>query len=375
MGRGALFAPVNILASTIIGAGMFALPYLFDRAGVLVGTTYLALFGGVFYLVHLMYADLLRGENGELIFPGLARKHLGKFGEYVAYVSGVFALLLTLTAYIVLEMKFFHIIFPSAPQLPAFLFFWGTGTLSVMLWRTAKLGPLEAVTNVATVLIIGSLIAFSFIDGASTASLSLVSFKNALLPYGAILFALSGRAAIPAVLSYLRDATAQRIALAIMLGTAIPIAVYLLFVYGVLAASPAPTEDAITGMVGALPPLIVNFFGALGIISLWSSYIIIGKAVRDSFRRDAHASYTASHAIMAIVPVALYFAGFRNFLQTINIIGGVFLAVESILIVLMWQKASKNPSPHRLIARLHPVVPVLLFAVFLGGIAHVLLAE
>jgi len=375
MGKWALFAPVNILASTIIGAGMFALPYLFARAGVLAGTAYLVIFGFAFCIVHLMYADILRREDSKLIFPGIARKYLGRGGEYLAYVVGVFALLLALTSYIILEMQFLRLVLPGVPTLYSFIFFWGTGTLAFMLWRSVKLGYLEAITNAAAIFIIGALIAFAFRDGVSVAPPALFSFKDMFLPYSIVLFSLAGRTAIPVVLAHMRGAPAPRISLAILLGTTIPIAVYLLFILGVLLVSPLPTEDAISGMIGVLPPHIVSLFGILGILSLWSSYIIIGKAVRDSFSRDMKIGYPAANTIAAVMPVVLYLMGFQNFIKTIGVVGGIFLALESILIVLMWKRASKKTSPRALIKRIHPMVLAVLFLIFFGGILHELIAR
>lgn len=373
MGKWPLLGPVNILAGTIMGAGMFALPYLFARAGVLTGTVYLLVFGGVFYIVHLMYADLLRRENNKLVFPGIAKKYLGRGGEYLAYVSGVFVLILSLTAYIILEMMFLGVVFPAVPETYAFIFFWATGTLSFMLWRTVKIAPLEVAANAATILIIGILIAFSLGDGTRVNLPVLFSAENLFLPFGTILFALAGRTAIPAVLVYLRGASASRIVTAIFLGTAIPVAVYLLFVYGVLAVSPSPTEDSIGGMIGSVPPFVVSLLGIMGILSLWGSYIIIAKVVRDSFHRDMKKSYFTANTVVAVAPVALYIAGFQNFLQTIDVIGGVFLAIESILIVLIWIRASKEISSRSLITRLHPSIPVLLLLVFFTSIMHQLI--
>ena len=55
---------ISVLSGTIIGAGVFALPYVFARTGFWLGLVYLAVFGLVYFFVHLMYAELLRKYGG-----------------------------------------------------------------------------------------------------------------------------------------------------------------------------------------------------------------------------------------------------------------------------------------------------------------------
>ena len=51
---------IALLAGTIIGAGIFSLPYVFKVVGFWVGVLCLVLFTGVYTVIHLMYAAVIK---------------------------------------------------------------------------------------------------------------------------------------------------------------------------------------------------------------------------------------------------------------------------------------------------------------------------
>ena len=53
-----------ILSGTIIGAGVFSLPYVFREIGFLWGIFYLAFFTAVYFAVHVMYASTIEARDG-----------------------------------------------------------------------------------------------------------------------------------------------------------------------------------------------------------------------------------------------------------------------------------------------------------------------
>ena len=65
--------PTGLLAGAIIGAGVFALPYLFLQSGFAVGGAALVFGTSAAVLIHLLYADLMIRTSGEHRFVGYAR--------------------------------------------------------------------------------------------------------------------------------------------------------------------------------------------------------------------------------------------------------------------------------------------------------------
>ena len=54
---------VGILSGTIIGAGVFSLPYIFSVTGAVYGLICLVVFAAVYAVTYSMYADLLLLET------------------------------------------------------------------------------------------------------------------------------------------------------------------------------------------------------------------------------------------------------------------------------------------------------------------------
>ena len=68
---------VSILAGTIIGAGIFSLPYIATAVGLPVLLIYLVVLGGVSLTVHYLLAEVCLKTPDYLRLPGFAKHHLG----------------------------------------------------------------------------------------------------------------------------------------------------------------------------------------------------------------------------------------------------------------------------------------------------------
>lgn len=360
-----VIVPAVLMSALTIGAGMFSLPYVFSAVGILIGSIYLAAFAAVLSVLHLMYAEVLNRTAGEHRFVGYARIHLGKAGFLLSLLTTLIGLILVLLIYLVLSVNFFKAIFPLADTNTVFLAFSVIYTLTIIL-GIKRIASLEVLISLLKVLIIVGV----FLMGVSgfRAGNFPINLSAALIPYGAILFALSGRSAISSIRQYLREnnLSIKRFKLSLVLGTVIPAILYALFVVGVLGISGNEVApDAITGIAQASP--FAGFIIAiLGMISLWTAYVFLGLEAENIFMKDIKLPTFWSGIIVAVAPVIMYFAGLQNFLTIIGISGGILLALESIMVILMWYKVAK-PRPFFSLAAF---AMVAIFAV--GGIYELL---
>ncbi len=368
-----LLLPAGLLSATIIGAGMFALPYVFATAGILVGALYLVLFTAVSACVHLLYADLIVRTPENYRFAGYAGLYFGAVGKWIAALSSILGILFSLMIYLVLAASFLKIFFPGADSTVVFVF-WFLASVPIFF----NVNRLVASENVITAGIAGIILAI-FLYGAGDFprifSLPLVVPQAILLPYGAVLFSLAGRTAIPALLGYFRKNGRSPLLAArpIILGTALPAVLYLVFVAGILVLSPSVSPDSITGVRDVLPFWIVELLAVLGLIALWSTYIVIGRDVKKSLFHDFRFSDLAASSVVVFFPILLYLSGFREFLALVSVAGGVFIGLESILILLMWRRASRFPLSNSLVVGRWSWVVGPLALVFAVGVVYELL--
>lgn len=383
-----IILPASLLAGTVIGAGIFALPFVFVQAGVITGLFYLVIFCAVFILIHLMYAEVIMKTpapvNNEHRFPGYAKIYLGQCGFWLAVFSAVLEMILILTIYLILSLSFLRLVLPSAagfPDIFKILIFWFLGSAAIFL-DVKKISFLEFLTNTSIALIVFLIFIFGAFHFDRIISFSAFDFKNIFLPYGVILFALNGRPAISTLVNYFRKinfptsdigniGNIENIKKSIILGTSVPALIYLLFIFGILGfSSGAVSEDAISGIIANTSPLILALVGIFGLISLWDSYFIIGLDVKNSLRFDLKFPKILAGLAVIALPLILFLSGLQNFLSLVVVVGGIFIALEGILISLMWIKVSKKGIGELVFGKLNPILVYILILVFVGGMVY-----
>ena len=132
MGKKAIFQ-VSLLAGTIIGAGVFALPFVFNTVGVGAGFFYLVLGAIVFTIIHLMYADVVMRTAGEHRFLGYAGIYLGRQSFLPILLMTVVETVFVLAIYLILSKSFSQLVNFPGGDLEAVLFFWFVSSLSIFL--------------------------------------------------------------------------------------------------------------------------------------------------------------------------------------------------------------------------------------------------
>jgi len=242
--------PVSLLAGTIIGAGIFSLPYVFSRAGLFWSFLLLIVFTLVFCVVHLMYADLILKNSDRHRFAGFARIYFGEKGYWLSILGTVVEMFFVLVIYLVLSASFISLIFPRLPIVWGVIIFWWLGSLAIFA-GTKRVALFEFLAT-AGILAVVALIAVWGVPQFLEKDFSLISSDYFLwfLPFGPLLFSLNGRPAVPSLIHYFnrigRPVTEAR--KPIIWGTVIPALVYLFFVSGVIGLSGKITPDSISGV-------------------------------------------------------------------------------------------------------------------------------
>ena len=329
--------PTVLLGSLTVGAGMFALPYLFSRSGLLVGSIYLVLFTLIFIKINRAYAEIISKHSGKYRFASYAKEHLGWLGFWAAMVAVVLGLLLTLTIYIILSTSFWHLISSSGLGVSGYIF-WALSSLAI-IFSLKRLLNLDTILSIAMIVIIFFIFFLGMRHGIPTIN-SDYSLSGLFLPYGAVLFALYGRAAIAPLEDYYKSAGLdwKKVGIPIILGTAIPAVLFFLFAVGVMGLSPfGVTPDAVSGIFnGTL--LSLPMLGILGLLTIWTSYLIIGTEIKDILSNDLKLHDVLALVVVSVVPIVLYFINVGSFISLISLAGAVFLAIECILVILMHGK-------------------------------------
>ncbi|MBI2278793.1 MAG: hypothetical protein HYU81_01875 [Candidatus Brennerbacteria bacterium] len=337
-GRSILAA--GMLAGTIIGAGVFALPYVVGTVGIATGLFYLCGAALVYYVVHRMYAAVLAEAPRGTQFFGLARMLFSPRVAPLASYLILGELLFVMVVYLALAPAFIELLVPW-PRETAVAFFWFFGSLFVfarLVWQ----GVAELLGTLFIAGIVGVVL---FAGGA--APLAAPAFRPLdpslfFLPLGPLLFSFSGRPALHAVVEEWRRAKEEHKAFSlrrvIAWGTFIPAAVYSIFIVAVLRLAPDVAPEALASLQ-SLPLGLLAALGGMGLVTLWTSYFMIGSNVKDIVHLDLKLPAWAGALLTLAAPLGIYLAGFNTFFSAIAFTGSVFLGLEGILVVMLWRRA------------------------------------
>lgn len=368
-----LFLPTALLVGTVIGAGIFALPFVFQKSGLLAGFFYLVVLSLIVYIVHLMYADIIvRANQPHHRFPGYAGIYLGNTAEKFSTIVVLLATFLTLTAYLILSVSFFNLVTDKIPVFYKLLIFWAVATATIFL-KIGKAALMEFFTTGVTLAIIFVVFAaglFGILKGAP--NLPFFNPDFAFLPFGSVLFSLLGLTAIQPLVVYFKEKNLplEKIRRVILWGTLLPAIFYFLFAVGIIGLSKNVSSDAVSGLVGNVKPIFLLLLGVFGVVSLLDSYSTVAYDVKKNLHYEWKFSKPLATLAVIFLPPVFYFLGVQDFLKSTSIIGSVLFSIWGILTILIWRKAASQPSESSIIKKINPGVVYFSLAVFAAALLY-----
>ncbi|MBZ1345459.1 MAG: hypothetical protein KY055_02420 [Candidatus Nealsonbacteria bacterium] len=352
---------IATLSGTIIGVGLFALPYVTLKVGFWVILGYFLVLGPLVILIHQFFGELALRTPDYKRLPGFAKIYLGKRGEKIAYGSTILGIFGAILAYLIVGGEFlFELLSPifGGGSLIYTLFYFLIGAALIFF----------GIKAIAKVQFWGLILFFIILFAMFFRAEPFITIENLFpspdfshifLPYGIILFSLWGAALIPEaeeMLGRQKKLLLKIIPIAIF----IPAVVYLFFIYLVLGITgPQTTETALLGLRAVLGDGIVSLVLFFGVLTTFTSFIALGLTLKKVFWYDLKLTKNLSWAITCFVPLLLFLIGIKQFIPVIAFVGGVMIGIDGILILLMYRKIN----PKKLL-----VYP--LFLILLGGIIY-----
>ena len=341
MDRSTIYATAT-LVGTIVGAGMFGIPYVVAQSGFLIGAVFLFILTIVSILLHLAYGEIAYKTPGKHRLVGYAEHYLGKYGKVIVTISLLIGFFGSLLVYIIISGEFLSELFSPLFGGSSFVYsliFFAIGSLGVL--KGLKL--IEQLELVIGLLLCGIvlLIFFSGIFHLDVSNLKSINLKQFFLPYGVILWALAGGAAVPELKEVVKG-NGKSYKKAIVLGTLIPAVLYFLFMFVVVGVSGGQTSpEAIQGLTGILGKEITYIGAAFGALASITSFFVIGLALKKVFWYDYRINKNLSWFLVCFIPLLGFLLGLREFIPIIGFLGVFLGAIESVSIILIYKKVSR----------------------------------
>lgn len=353
------------LIGTIIGAGIFAIPYVMIRSGVLTSIFYFLILGGVVLLIHLFFAEVVLRTKEKHRLVGYAERYLGKRAKILVTFSTLFGTIGALLAYIILGGDFLKIIFPSLTPFQLSLIFWLVLSFFVFL-GIRSIAWSELLMNLG--FLIAIFLIFSFcLPKVNLNNFTLVNKNFIFLPYGVLLFSLIGWNAVPEIESILtKKAKLKKVILSSLLFV---LGFYFLFGFTIGGVSGKfTTDDAFSGLSNFLGEKIMIFAGVFGLLAVATSFLILGNYLKNTMFFDYHLSYLPSFLIATFSPLIFFLLGIREFILVIALVGTFTALVDGTIICLIYQKAKKiGERIPEYSLKIPPALIYLVIAILVGG--------
>ncbi len=338
---------VSILVGTIIGAGVFGLPYVVARSGFLLGFLFLLIFGFVILLVHLAYGEVILRTPGSHRLPGFVELYLGKRAKLIVSFSTIVGIYATLLAYMILAGSFLAVLIA-----PLFSIAPNQHTLAIIIFMIGMISVLFGLKLVERIefylsLILGVIFLALFFWALPSINLEHFlgvrpNLENLLPLYGITLFALGGVVAIPELKDVL-GREPKKVRKAIIIGTLIPLLLYILFVVTVLGVSgEATSSNAIDGLKAVLGDTVVWAGAFLGIAAVFTSLLVVGTYLKELFQYDFKLPRLVSWLFVTGVPLALFSAGVDDFIPVVALAGSILGGFDGIFILLLYGVAKSR---------------------------------
>ncbi len=333
----------SVLVGTIVGAGIFGLPYAFAQSGFIIGLLYILILVGVFYLINLCYAEVILRTKDDLEMAGYVERYLGKKGKILITCSFVLGIYGALVAYTIGVGEFlFSLLNPlfGGSQMLWSLVFWAVASLLV-------LKGIGIVSRLEVVMALGLVIVVLLVFGLSYPYLNMdnlktVDVKNIFFPYGVVLFALGGASAVPTIRRILGDKVSL-IKKSLGLGILIPALIYIIFCFSVVGVSGLNTsETALIGLASFTNGKILLIGGIFGILAMSTSFLALGFILRELFHRDYKIPLLPAWVLTVFVPLTIFILGLRSFIFVVSLAGGVLSGIQGIVLIATYYQAKKK---------------------------------
>ncbi len=328
----------STIIGTVIGAGFLGIPYVVMQSGFPLGLVHLVILGLIVMVTMLYLGEaVLRTEKNHQL-SGYAEKYLGKWGKTLMFIAFAFGLYAAIIAYLIAEgQSFSYFFFGSVRYELVFgLIFWFV--LSIISYSGLRsLKKFESVgVALVLILVIGILI-FSW-NNINFANLVSFNMNNVFVPFGVILFSFLAFSAIPEIKKILGNEK-RLMKGSIINAYLIAFLVYVIFTAVVIGSKGSATPQLATLALG--PVFII-----IGIITMFTSYLVLSVALVDSYSSDYKKSKNVSWLLTILVPLAIYLflqlTKSANFTSVLGIGGVISGGLTGILILFMAKKAKKS---------------------------------
>ena len=325
----------------MFGAGIFALPYGFSRAGLFWGSASFVLAFCLMIFLHFLYAEVTHFTKGKHRFTGYVGMFLGAKAKQFAFLTTLASYYGTLLIYGLLGGIFLSNFFNGAYRFEISVAFFVLSSFLLLL----NISKIAEINFYLTIPLFGFVVYLLFIAIPEIKTENLLSglsfdFKGDwFLPYGIWIFALSAFASLPEARDIFSKYPVVHFRRMIAASIILSSLFYFLFIFAVWGVSgPDTAPDALSGLAKVLKTKALLAGSFIGFLAVFTSFLAMGEDMKNIFKYDYGVPKSIAWLLVVAPPVALFVLGAVDFAAILSVIGAVGLGVFGIFIILMARK-------------------------------------
>lgn len=334
-----LVQAIAFLIGTVIGAGILGIPYVVQKSGIFLGVAYIVVLGILALIINLYVGEVSLRTKGTHELTGYAEKFVGRWGKHALLASLLIEIYGALAAYLIGVSQSISALFGFSTEFWIILFFIA---MSLILFRGVNVVKgYEVFFNAAKLILIFAIIIVSFAFVRSE-NFTLPKTPELVVPFGVIMFAFLGITAIPELKQILAH-DRKKVKNAIMIGSLIPIIVYVLFAVAVVGVTGFDTGEVATialgENVGFFMVLLGNIFA---IFSMTTAFLAVALALIWIFHFDYGINKVVSFFATMTIPLLIALSGVAGFIRLLGISGAIAGGVSMIICLIIFHKAKNS---------------------------------
>ena len=363
----------STLIGTIIGAGIFGIPFVVMKSGITIGLINIIVIAILILITMLYLGEIALRTNQNHQLTGYAEKYLGAKGKILMLFAMAFGIYAAVLAYLIgtgesLSFLFFN---STSHVLQFGILFWIL--MSIISYFGLKALEEGEFLGVSIIIILVIAISFFFankIDLSNLAQQNSKSIKDYFAPFGVIFFAFLGYTTIPEVKRILKNHK-KEMKRSIISAIIICTIIYTLFTLIVIGFKGTDTPQVATIALGK--PFIF-----LGILTMMTSYLALSIALMDIFQLDFNQTKSKSWFYTISVPIIFFILlellNAAHFTNIIGLGGVITGGISTILILFMMKKAKYlgDRKPEYSIPASKLLTWILMILIVLGTIGEII---
>lgn len=365
-----LFQSISTMVGTIVGAGILGVPYVFAKAGFITGTLILIIITFAMISMKLLFGEITLRTYGKHQLTGYVEKYMGKGWRDFSSIIFIITIMGALLAYFIGVGEVLSETFGGTQLL------WGMAFY--ILASYAIFFGIKLIKNIEFVLtgfifLTVLLIIFLSHQHIELGNLATFNWAKLAIPYGVVLFACSGLMSVPEVRQILfrKERLFKK---TIIIGALIPPIIYFIFAWIVVGVTGLNTTQIATiGLGNVVGPAILIVGNIFAFLTMSTSFLTSGLGLKEALNFDFKIKHFFAWLLTIIVPLIIYFAGFKNFISILALVGALGFGVNGVIyIVCYWfaRKQGRRQPEYVLSKWFTAPVSVLLSILFIVGLVY-----